>query len=167
MVTYLEEEPICGANIEAYVDKLMSPLRKAYSSVKSHEKENGFLTGGGDQLNGSNIEYVPRYQATDGPKQERNASGEIFFHLVLSSDRPLSCIPIAKDTPIKPGPLIRVFLDWTDKEHELYDASYLKDLPEVHKTGFTVKKTRQEAISLFSCLDAFLTEEPLGPDDMW
>ena len=53
------------------------------------------------------------------------------------------------------------------EEFELYDASYLKDLPEVHKTGFTVKKTRQEAISLFSCLDAFLTEEPLGPDDMW
>lgn len=58
-------------------------------------------------------------------------------------------------------------LDWTDKEHELYDASYLRDLPEVHKNGFTAKKTRPEAITLFSCLEAFLKEEPLGPQDMW
>ncbi|KAI3751801.1 hypothetical protein L2E82_22892 [Cichorium intybus] len=33
--------------------------------------------------------------------------------------------------------------------------------------GVTVKKAKQESISLFSCLDAFLKEEPLGPDDMW
>lgn len=30
-----------------------------------------------------------------------------------------------------------------------------------------MKKTKQEAVSLFSCLDSFLKEEPLGPDDMW
>ncbi|XP_054823916.1 ubiquitin carboxyl-terminal hydrolase 10-like isoform X2 [Prosopis cineraria] len=168
LVTYVAEEPLYGANIETYVDRLLSPLRRAYSSVKSHnEKENGFLVDSGDQLNGSNAEGVPRYQTIDGRKQEGNSSGEMFFQLVLSSDRPLSCTLIEKDSPIKPGPIIRVFLDWTDREHGLYDSSYLRDLPEVHKTGFTVKKTRQEAISLFSCLEAFLTEEPLGPDDMW
>ncbi|KAK4262966.1 hypothetical protein QN277_028451 [Acacia crassicarpa] len=168
LVTYLEEEPLYGANIETYVHRMLSPLRRAYSSAKScNEKENGFLAGGGDQLNGSNTEYVPSYQTIDGQEQEGNSSGETSFQLVLSSDRPLSCTRIEKDSLIKPGPIIKVFLDWTDKEHELYDANYLRDLPEVHKTGFTVKKTRQEAISLFSCLEAFLTEEPLGPDDMW
>ena len=62
---------------------------------------------------------------------------------------------------------MKVILDWTEKERDLYDASYLKDLPVVHKSGVMVKKTKPESISLFSCLDAFLKEEPLGPDDMW
>ena len=69
--------------------------------------------------------------------------------------------------PISSGKPIKIFLDWTNQEDEVYDASYLKDLPEVHKNGSTAKKTRQEAISLFTCLEAFLKEEPLGPDDMW
>ncbi|KAI3789146.1 hypothetical protein L2E82_01934 [Cichorium intybus] len=72
-----------------------------------------------------------------------------------------------KVSVIKNSKIVKVLLDWTDKEHDLFDANYLKDLPMVHKPGVTVKKTKQESISLFSCLDAFLKEEPLGPDDMW
>lgn len=153
LVTYLAEDPLYGANIETYVDRILSPLRKAYSSAKSHnEKENG--------LSISNSQCEPQ-------EQEGTSGGELPFQLVLPTERALSCTRIERDSLIKPGQHIRVILDWTDKEHELYDASYLRDLPEVHKTGFSVKKTRQEAISLFSCLEAFLTEEPLGPDDMW
>ncbi|KAI8005482.1 hypothetical protein LOK49_LG08G01671 [Camellia lanceoleosa] len=85
----------------------------------------------------------------------------------MHDNRGLNCRPISKDSLIKIGQLVKVMLDWTDKEHKLYDSSYLKDVPEVYKTKLTVKKTRQEVISLFSCLDAFLKEEPLGPNDMW
>lgn len=92
---------------------------------------------------------------------------ELTFHLCLTDERGTNCRPVAKDTVIEPVRMQKVILDWTEKEYELYDASYLKDLPEVHKSGLTVKKTKQEAISLFSCLEAFLKEEPLGPDDMW
>ncbi|KAL0700339.1 hypothetical protein Bca4012_056461 [Brassica carinata] len=42
-------------------------------------------------------------------------------------------------------------------------GSYLNDLPEVYKATSLVT----EGVSLFSCLEAFLAEEPLGPDDMW
>jgi len=49
----------------------------------------------------------------------------------------------------------------------MYNIDYMDGLPEVFKPGFMSKKTRQEAVNLFSCLDAFLKEEPLGPDDMW
>ncbi|CAL9099304.1 unnamed protein product [Musa acuminata var. zebrina] len=58
-------------------------------------------------------------------------------------------------------------MGWSDKEHEIYDFNFLEDLPEVFKSSFMLKKTRQEAITLYSCLEAFLKEEPLGPDDMW
>ena len=65
------------------------------------------------------------------------------------------------------GIVIRVLMDWSDREHEMYNIDYMDELPEVFKHGFLSKKTRQEAVNLFSCLDAFLKEEPLGPDDMW
>ncbi|XP_057422857.1 ubiquitin carboxyl-terminal hydrolase 9-like [Lotus japonicus] len=171
LVTYLVENPQYGADIEESVHKLLAPLRKAYSSTKSHdddEKENGFISAGSDeQSNISNTQSEPRNPTIGSREQEGTSSGESSFQLVLTNERCLSCEPFDRASFIKPSQHIRVFLDWTDKEHELYDASYLRDLPEVHKTGFTVKKTKQEAISLFSCMEAFLTEEPLGPDDMW
>ncbi|XP_019428321.1 PREDICTED: ubiquitin carboxyl-terminal hydrolase 9-like isoform X2 [Lupinus angustifolius] len=156
LVTYLVEDPQYGANIEASVHKMLSPLRRAYSSTKSHDgKEDGFISVGSDE------------QSNICSEQEGTSCAESSFQLVLTNERCFSCYPIEKDSLIKPSQHIRVFLDWSGIEHELYDSSFLRDLPEVHKTGFTVKKTRQEAISLFSCLEAFLTEEPLGPDDMW
>ncbi|KAJ1409278.1 Ubiquitin specific protease, conserved site [Sesbania bispinosa] len=169
LVTYLVEDPQYGANIESSVQKMLAPLRRAYSSTKSHDgKENGFISAGSDeQSNISTTQSEPRNLTSGSREQEESSCGEPSFQLVLTSESCLSCEPIEKASFIKPSQHIRVFLDWTDKEHELYDANYLRDLPEVHKTGFSVKKTRQEAISLFSCLEAFLTEEPLGPDDMW
>ena len=98
---------------------------------------------------------------------EEISNGELPFHLSLTDERCSSCIPIEDVAITTQGKVIRVLLDWSDRERELYDGSFLEDLPEVYKPGVTLKKTRQEAISLFSCLEAFLKEEPLGPDDMW
>lgn len=169
LVTYLVEDPQFGANIEASVHKLLAPLRRAYSSTKSHDgKENGFISSGSEeQSNISNTQGESQSLTFGNKEQDGTSCGESSFQLALTNENCLSCEPIEKSSFIKSSQLIRVFLDWTEKEHEVYDASYLRDLPEVHKTVFTVKKTKQEAISLFSCLEAFLTEEPLGPDDMW
>lgn len=169
LVTYLAEDPQYGANIETYVHRMLAPLRKAHSSTKYHDgKENGFISAGGDEQSSiSNSQSEPRNLTFGTSEQEGTSCGESSFQLALTNEGGYNCEPIEKASVIKPSAHIRVYLDWTEKEFELYDASYLRDLPEVHKTGFTVKKTRQEAISLFSCLEAFLTEEPLGPDDMW
>ncbi|CAJ1976341.1 unnamed protein product [Sphenostylis stenocarpa] len=169
LVTYLVEDPQFGANIEACVHKLLAPLRRAYSSTKSHDgKENGFVSAGSDEQSSiSNTHSESQGLSIESKEQEGTSCGESSFQLVLTNEKCLTCEPIGRASFIKPSQLIRIFLDWTDKENEFYDSSYLRDLPEVHKTGFTVKKTKQEAISLFSCLEAFLTEEPLGPDDMW
>eukprot|EP00850_Spirogloea_muscicola_P008446 SM000045S16191 [mRNA] locus=s45:115630:120643:- [translate_table: standard] len=49
------------------------------------------------------------------------------------------------------------------------DAAVYDIPPEVLHSGAPalLKKPRQEAINLYTCLEAFLREEPLGPDDMW
>lgn len=166
LVTYLEDIR-SGSDIDLAVNRVLSPLRrKAYLSlIKAYIQEQNGSTS--EVIGNCSAQSGHGNQSKDDLDLEEMSSRELSFHLCITDDRGLSCRPIVKDSPIKPGRLVKVMLDWTEKDHELYDASYLKDLPEVHKTGPTVKKTRQEAISLFSCLDAFLKEEPLGPDDMW
>ncbi|XP_071696573.1 ubiquitin carboxyl-terminal hydrolase 5-like [Rutidosis leptorrhynchoides] len=61
---------------------------------------------------------------------------------------------------------VLLFIDWSSKLLKKYDTQYLENLPEVHKYG-PLKKTRSEPLSLYACLEAFLREEPLVPEDMW
>lgn len=62
---------------------------------------------------------------------------------------------------------ISVFINWSTKDLERYDMHYLENLPEVFKFVPVTKKGRVEPLSLYSCLEAFLREEPLVPEDMW
>ncbi|PIN10414.1 Ubiquitin C-terminal hydrolase [Handroanthus impetiginosus] len=169
LVTILED-PQSGADIDIAVSRVLSPLRrKAFITSTTHSsRENGSAANAIDeQMECSCTQLEPMIQSAEEMEPEGMSSKELSFRLCITDDKGYGCRPIAKDSPIKPGRVVKVMLDWTDKEHELYDSSYLKDLPEVHKSGILSKKTKQEAISLFSCLDAFLKEEPLGPDDMW
>ncbi|CAB4310728.1 unnamed protein product [Prunus armeniaca] len=160
LVAYLGEDKLNGVDIDRAVSRILSPLKRA---VKLNSiKENGLVSEGIDEASNSH-----NSRPMDNIELEETSSGELSFHLFLADERGSSCKPIEKYMPISSGKPIKIFLDWTNQEDEVYDASYLKDLPEVHKNGFTAKKTRQEAISLFTCLEAFLKEEPLGPDDMW
>lgn len=164
LITYLEGAKT-GADIEVAVNRVLAPLkRKAFSSTSSSSSN-------GQKVNGSASE--PMEESTSDSLMEDNkdfdekCNGELSYLLCISDERGMSGRPLLKDTVIKPNKMVKVLLDWTEKEHDLYDANYLKDLPTVNKPGVSVKKTKQESISLFSCLDAFLKEEPLGPDDMW
>ncbi|CAM0957127.1 unnamed protein product [Alopecurus aequalis] len=89
------------------------------------------------------------------------------FKLHLSDDKGHVRNPVEEGSNHILGSPMRLLMDWSDREHEIYNLKYMDDLPDVFKPGFMSKKTRQEAVNLFSCLDAFLKDEPLGPDDMW
>lgn len=83
-----------------------------------------------------------------------------------------ACIDLAvgEEKPIKlssSSMSILVFVDWSHKFLEKYDTHYLENLPEVFKYGPVTKKARTEPLSLYTCLEAFLREEPLVPEDMW
>lgn len=62
---------------------------------------------------------------------------------------------------------ILVYVDWSQELIKKYDTHYLENLPEVFKYGHVNKKSRTEPLSLYTCLEAFLREEPLVPEDMW
>lgn len=61
---------------------------------------------------------------------------------------------------------VHVLVSWSEKMLKRYDTSHLSLLPEVFKPGFLATKP-QEFVSLYKCLEGFLKEEPLGPEDMW
>lgn len=61
---------------------------------------------------------------------------------------------------------LNVLVCWPEKIVEEYDTCLLSRLPEVFKSVLFSKRP-QESVSLYKCLEAFLKEEPLGPDDMW
>lgn len=55
---------------------------------------------------------------------------------------------------------------WPDKMIERYDTSLFSSLPEIfNPVSFT--NSLHDSASLCKCLEAFLKEEPLGPEDMW
>ncbi|XP_010493261.1 PREDICTED: ubiquitin carboxyl-terminal hydrolase 8 [Camelina sativa] len=87
------------------------------------------------------------------------------LRLYLTDDRGnLIESEVLKEKPINKSKRVNVLARWPVKELDVYDTCLLSSLPEVCKFG---TKRPQETVSLYKCLEAFLTEEPLGPDDMW
>lgn len=59
-----------------------------------------------------------------------------------------------------------VSVSWQDNGLKQYNLDSLDSLPEVFKTLLFARRP-QETCSLYACLEAFIKEEPLGPEDMW
>ncbi|XP_010538864.1 PREDICTED: ubiquitin carboxyl-terminal hydrolase 10-like [Tarenaya hassleriana] len=160
LVTYINAEPLTGTDIDSIISRLLSPLQRVHAVSKvQNGKENGHLSEAADESSGS-------VSSTD-TELEDAPDRELSLRVFWTDERGLNVKPLQSDSVVNPGSVTRILVEWNENEHEKYDGSYLNDLPEVHKTSFSAKKTRQEAISLFSCMEAFLAEEPLGPDDMW
>ncbi|AEE82901.1 ubiquitin-specific protease 10 [Arabidopsis thaliana] len=160
-VTYVNTEPLSGADIDAVLSRFLSPLHKVHAPSKIHNgSENGHLPD-------ATVDEASEILSSPDTEIDDASDRELSFRIFLTDERGLNFKPLQSESSISLGIATRVLVEWNEGEHERYDSSYLSDLPEVHKTSFSAKKTRQESISLFSCLEAFLAEEPLGPDDMW
>jgi len=72
--------------------------------------------------------------------------------------------PLTVTTFSRKGPEVVVL--WSDKMLKMYNTSLLDSLPEVFKSQLFAKRI-QESVSIYKCLEAFLKEDPLGPEDMW
>lgn len=108
--------------------------------------------------------------ADSNDESENKSDAHCGFEYCLENDSFYSSkFKIQMDEPVpisKPDQPIKVLVTWPQKFIQDYDTSILTMLPEVCKTALT-SKLNQDSISLYKCFDAFLKEEPLGPDDMW
>lgn len=134
------------------------------------------LNDGENTVNNANDEGIEMGDPTsspvsigDNPAEESREEShfEIQLELYLTDEKGITKISkIEMNEPVSvTGGRLYVHACWPDKTIEQYDMRLLDSLPEVFKPGFS--KRLQESISLYTCLEAFLKEEPLGPEDMW
>ncbi|KAI4381571.1 hypothetical protein MLD38_007632 [Melastoma candidum] len=156
-------------DIQAVVLRILSPMLKEKESGQGDIPGVGHSVAAWDQTTDSvaDMEQVDtNSQKEDGRIPEHDPSLPLPLKLV---DEHGVCIDLSiKGKVIRmPSSSCKLVMDWSEDLLSKYDTGYLENLPEVLKNMPAPKKSRSEPLSLYTCLEAFLREEPLVPEDMW
>lgn len=152
------DDTITRGDIQVIVNRILSPL----------------LLKGGNAQHAASAETSNLNLASNSINKDDSVSKA--KHLptlpLLLVDDNNACIDLSmgEEKVVKLSPssaTVLVYIDWSQKLLEKYDTHPLETLPEVLKCGPVTKKARIEPLSLYTCLEAFLREEPLVPEDMW
>ncbi|CAA6664080.1 unnamed protein product [Spirodela intermedia] len=158
---------ITRGDIQSMVHKMLSPMlryEKSSTSLRSAAACKGTRTSGSCLGSGTSDSSTEDHQA-----HRTEASTKLPLHMIDENNVYID-LSIGEEKTIRvPSSLssMRVFVDWSREDLQKYDTSVLENLPEVLKYGPAPKKARSEPLSLYACLEAFLREEPLVPEDMW
>ncbi|GLJ47751.1 hypothetical protein SUGI_1008530 [Cryptomeria japonica] len=190
LVASLRDDIRTGADIHSIVQTLLAPMLRSKSFMSSdHLKSTkafaGKLEGDTNMQKEVATTLIPKNEPLDATMGSSSNHADHIkdnghcnvlkcsssFRLCLVDEKSVTReIAIVEDEPVSISStckIIQVFVDWTEKELERYDTRYLEILPEVFKLGLASKKARLDSISLYACLEAFLSEEPLAPEHMW
>ncbi|CAH1436150.1 unnamed protein product [Lactuca virosa] len=120
--------------------------------------------------NNGNTVTMPTEDEDEETKNESCSDYEIKFYLSDDNGNVKGC-EIVMDELLNSSELtgrVNIVVCWSDKNKmvEEYDQRLLRSPAEIYKPALFSKRP-QESISLYKCLEAFLKEEPLGPEDMW
>ncbi|KAK6145183.1 hypothetical protein DH2020_022003 [Rehmannia glutinosa] len=159
------DDTITRSDIQLIVHTMLSPMLKT--------KNSGALTSSNTSVAASAQSHTDSSVA-DSRKGDSGSSkpGPLQKLPLQLVDENNACIDltVGDDKVVKlssSSMSILVFVDWSQKLLGSYDTSHIENLPEVCKYGHVSKKARNEPLSLYTCLEAFLREEPLVPEDMW
>lgn len=159
-----------GSDIHETYEKLLTPfLEQAEDSSDNHDGLDETTTEEILEINDTRDTRSSGLPETSD-KEESNGQSDTGFQFYLTDEKGTEKFSeIAADEPLEPAPKtarLNVLVSWSERMVKRYNVKPFDSLPEVFKSGFYTKKT-QETVSLYKCLEAFLKEEPLGPDDMW
>lgn len=161
------DEIVKGQDIhDLYFKILKSFTTKAKSSIENDDKTLGNATKDEE----SKTVAIPEdaTEAVNGKDFQSHSDCEVKFFLTDENG-------IAKSSEIIMDDLLdssemtgqlTVLVCWSANMFDQYDQRLLGSPAEVYKPALFSKRP-QESISLYKCLEAFLKEEPLGPEDMW
>ncbi|KAF9609046.1 hypothetical protein IFM89_012486 [Coptis chinensis] len=166
------DDIITRGHVQSIVHTMLSPmlrtegtsdLNSSMSGAASHaDHEVGSSEAFTDSTaldSGDKVHNIPKVvQATSLPLQLVDENNEC-IDISLGEEETIK-LPSSSTS-------ILVYIDWSQKLLEKYDNHHLENVPEVLKYGPPSKKARTEPLSLYTCLEAFLREEPLVPEDMW
>ncbi|KAK7290747.1 hypothetical protein RIF29_05392 [Crotalaria pallida] len=159
-------------DIQVIVNRMILPLlRKGGNVEQAAASETSIPKTTPDQCSGDTCaaNVVSNSVNKDGADSGAPPVPTLPLQLVDESN---ACIDLSmgadKVVKLPSSSTMLVYIDWSQKLLEKYDTQPLETLPEVLKYGPVTKKARTEPLSLYTCLEAFLREEPLlVPEDMW
>ena len=155
------DDTITRSDIQQIVHTMLSPMLRT--------KGSGAMTTSNASTKSHKDSSIADPIKGDGGSSKPMLSEKLPLQLV---DENNACIDltVGDDKVVKlslPSMSILVFVDWSQKLLASYDTNHIENLPEVCKHVHVSKKARNEPLSLYTCLEAFLREEPLVPEDMW
>jgi len=168
------DDVITRGDIQLLVHKMVSPIARTESLGQSNISDTNISIAASDQCRDLSSGEACTDSSISNPqnKDDTNSEAVTLLRLRLQLvDESNACIDLSvgEDKPIRlssSSTSILVYVDWSQKLLCKYDTHYLENLPEVFN-GPPKKKARIEPLSLYTCLEAFLCEEPLMPEDMW
>ncbi|KAK7336407.1 hypothetical protein VNO77_16947 [Canavalia gladiata] len=169
------DDAVTRGDIQAIVNRMLSPLLRKGSNVEQATTETSIPKVTSDQCNftSSGDACATNVVSNSANKDFTDSKAPPMPTLpLLLVDESNACIDLSmgeeKVVKLSPSsPTVLVYIDWSQKLLEKYDTHPIETLPEVLKYGPVTKKARTEPLSLYTCLEAFLREEPLVPEDMW
>jgi ubiquitin carboxyl-terminal hydrolase 4/11/15 len=165
------DEVITRGDIQTVVDTMLSPLLISESLRQADTSEPCPSLAASEKRRDSSSVEACSNSMSDTVNKDGNAVTLFKLPLQLVEESN-ACVDLSvgEDKAIKlssTSTSVLVYVDWSRELLEKYDTHYLENLPEVFKYGPVNKKARTEPLSLYTCLEAFLREEPLVPEDMW
>ncbi|XP_062188295.1 ubiquitin carboxyl-terminal hydrolase 8-like [Phragmites australis] len=187
-------EMVNGLSLRSIYLKLLNPFRlsKGTSSRNDCAESNGNSPDLMDAVPSGSDSNVQNAQLEDDPESSHESESEIMerpselcdggtadsnkeahmeeFEFYLKNERgdgqqqniKISELDLLETAPNR----LLVNAHWQCNALRQYDTSMLNNLPEIHKLELIPKGT-EDPVALHGCLEAFLKEEPLGPEDMW
>ncbi|XP_073006210.1 ubiquitin carboxyl-terminal hydrolase 8 [Typha latifolia] len=161
-------DTVDGSTIRTLYLKLLNPFRRSKNVILDDGDKKICTNSHADEFDEMD-EHLPDCERTnDVHEEDTHDDGELQFYL---ADERNHCqeTKIEIDQPVlltTTQKRLHVIVFWQDKTLEQYDVCLLNSLPEIHKFGLFPKRS-QDSVTLYACLEAFLKEEPLGPEDMW
>ncbi|KAM3271605.1 hypothetical protein ACQJBY_042043 [Aegilops geniculata] len=163
-------DTIDGRTIYNLLLKALTPFREPKDDVLDADQ----ITGKSSPVNetsdidmSSDAAECSSMNTNAGEDDMTTEGGMLFF---LNTERfPNQRMKIEMDQTITLSNLQKrliVSVSWQDNGLKQYNLDPLDSLPEVYKTVLFTRRP-QETCSLYACLEAFIKEEPLGPEDMW
>ncbi|XXG78580.1 hypothetical protein AAC387_Pa08g2500 [Persea americana] len=166
------DDVITRGDVQSMVHTMLSPMLRTESLRPSDLHKTGVAAA--DQASqDTRLIASCKNSATSTDKEQSSSRTAVALKLPLQLvDENNACIDLSagEEKAVRlssSSTSILVFIDWSKKVLEKYDTKYLENLPEVLKYTPATKKARTEPLSLYTCLEAFLREEPLVPEEMW
>lgn len=162
-------DTVTGSNIYNLFLKVMTPFRvsRGDAAVDQTIGESSLV----DETEDINMSSdASEHTSINNNSVEDESGTEDVMQFFLTNERiPDQRMKIEMDLSITvndPHKRLHVAVCWEDSGLDQYNFSSLNSLPEVYKAVLFSRRP-QDTCSLYACLEAFIKEEPLGPEDMW